>query len=212
MTLRGYSVLVYAIWLTLLLAFGFAIMRERWSLAFISFATLALSFLPVLFEERFRIKLPVTFFAGIVVFVFGTLFLGEAYDFYDLYWWWDIALHGGSAIGFGLIGFIFIFMMFEGDRYAAPHWALALMAFCVAVSVGAIWEIFEFAMDQTFGTNMQKSGLMDTMGDLIMDCLGAAVGAGAGYAYLEGRDKHGLPGLIREFVEKNRTHFKKWRR
>ena len=29
--------------------------------------------------------------------------------------------------------------------------------------IGAVWEIFEYGMDQTFGLNMQKSGLDDTM-------------------------------------------------
>ena len=112
-------------------------------------------------------------------------------------------------MGFGLIGFIFVFILFEGDKYAAPHWALALIAFCIAITIGTLWEVFEFAMDQVFGMNMQKSGLIDTMWDLIVDIIGAGVGAASGYGYLKGRSRHGLPGMISEFVAKNRRLFRR---
>lgn len=61
---------------------------------------------------------------------------------------------------------------------------VALFAFMFAVGMGALWEIFEFAMDQLFGMNMQKSGLIDTMWDLIVDTAGALVIALLGWVYL----------------------------
>jgi hypothetical protein len=69
--------------------------------------------------------------------------------------------------------------------------------------IGVVWEIFEFAMDQTFGLNMQKSGLMDTMEDLIVDCIGAAVGCSVGFVYLKGFKGGPLSATVREFVRKN---------
>ncbi len=209
MKLAGQSVVVYLIWAVLVLELAASVLNARYSLAFVALVTMALSLAPVFFADRFHIQLPVQFFAGIVVFIFGTVFLGEAFGFYEKYWWWDMLLHGGSAMGFGLIGFIFVFILFEGDKYAAPHWALALIAFCIAISIGALWEIFEFAMDQMFGMTMQKSGLMDTMGDLIVDVIGAGIGAAAGFAYLKGRTRFGLPGMIGEFVAKNRRFFRR---
>ncbi|MGB3314193.1 MAG: hypothetical protein WBB85_07255, partial [Albidovulum sp.] len=128
------------------------------------------------------------------------------------FWWWDLALHGGSAIAFGLVGFLFVFMLFEGDRYAAPAWAVAFASFCFALSIGTLWEIFEFAMDQAFGLNMQKSGLPDTMGDLIVNTFGAGIGALAGFFYLKRLELGGLTGLLQEFVQKNRQFFRKFRR
>jgi uncharacterized membrane protein YjdF len=121
-------------------------------------------------------------------------------------------MHGGSAIGFGLIGFVLIFMMFQGDKFAAPPSAIAFFAFCFAVAIGATWEIFEFGMDQLFGLNMQKSGLVDTMGDLIVDSIGALIGAGAGYAYLRGKQLGGMTGVIEDFIRRNPRFFRKWRR
>ncbi|MBV2359230.1 hypothetical protein KUH32_05570 [Thalassococcus sp. CAU 1522] len=204
---RNYA--VYAIWAFLTLELSVALVTGRWTTAFVAAATLGLSALPALFAARFDIRLPVSFFAAAVLFIFATIYLGEVGDFYERYWWWDIMLHGGSAMGFGLIGFLFVFMLFEGNRYAAPPIAVAFISFCFAVTIGAVWEIFEFGMDQLFGFNMQKSGLTDTMTDLIVNCAGAAVGAAAGYFYLKGRQLGGPIAAIEEFVRLNRRLFRK---
>jgi small basic protein len=204
--------IVQAIWGVMALSIVAAIFQGRWSLAFVALSTIVLSALPILFERRFDIRLPVNFFVAIVLFVVATIFLGEAFDFYERYWWWDVVLHGGSAVGFGLIGFVFVFMLFEGDRYNAPAWAVSFLAFCFSLSVGALWEIFEFAMDQSFGLNMQKSGLLDTMWDLIVDTIGATIGALAGFFFLKRREFGGLSGVIAEFVSLNRRYFRRMRR
>lgn len=209
---RRQSYLSQLIWLTLAMAFVVALATARWSLAFVSISALGLSLVPVLAERRLGIRLPLSFVAGIVAFVFATIFLGEAFDFYNRYWWWDIALHGGASVGFGLIGFLFTFMLFEGDRYAAPAWAVAFLGFCFAMTMGALWEIFEFGMDQAFGLNMQKSGLVDTMWDLILNTVGGSTGAFAGFLYLKGRSIGGLTQVLQEFISKNRRFFRKLRR
>lgn len=200
------------IWLALVVVAAGALLFGRWSLGFVALATLALSMLPACVARWAEIKVPRSFMAAIVLFVGGTIFLGEVFDFYERYWWWDIVMHGGSAIGFGLIGFVLVFMMFQGDRFAAPPSAVMLFSFCFAVAIGAFWEIFEFSMDQLFGLNMQKSGLRDTMGDLIVDAVGAFIGAGAGYLYLKGQGHWGLPGVIDEFIRNNPKLFRRFRK
>lgn len=112
-------------------------------------------------------------------------------------------MHGLSAIALGLIGFLFVYMLFNGDQFAAPPIAVAFVAYTFAVSIGVIWEIFEYTADHLMATNMQKTGLNDTMGDLIVDTIGAAIGAIVGYGYLKGQSA-GLPGrLINDFVALN---------
>ncbi|MFY0691088.1 MAG: hypothetical protein JXR14_04105 [Paracoccaceae bacterium] len=208
---REQSLITQVIWLTLVVSTLFALAVGRWSLAFVSLATLSLSVAPLILASRFRITLPVPFLAATTLFIFASVFMGEAFDFYERVWWWDLALHGASALGFGLFGFLFVFMLFEGDRYAAPAGALALISFCFAMMVGSIWEIFEFTMDQAFGLHMQKSGLVDTMFDLIVNAFGAGIAAISGYLYLIGR-AYGLPGtLIEEFVRRNRRLYQKSR-
>ncbi|SDH98501.1 hypothetical protein [Lutimaribacter saemankumensis] len=201
-----------AIWALLVFFLLDALFVGNWPLAFVSLATLLLSLAPVYVGRWAEIFVPPSFVAAITMFVGGTLFLGEVFDFYERFWWWDIAMHGGSAVGFGLIGFILVFMMFQGDRYAAPPLAIAFFAFCFALAIGAMWEIFEFAMDQAFGLNMQKSGLMDTMGDLIVDTGGALIGAGSGWAYLKWQSRGGLSRLIDDFVQRNPRFFRRFKR
>ena len=211
MNLRDQPLVVQVIWTILFIAAIWAAISMRWSVVFISLATFVVTLLPSILSSRLAIRLPTKFLGAIAVFAFATLFLGEVFDFYERYWWWDIALHGGSAVGFGLIGFLFVFFMFEGNKYAAPPVAVAFVAFCFAVTIGATWEIFEFAMDQFFGLNMQKSGLVDTMWDLIVDMIGASIGAAAGFFFLKGREVGGLAGLIHEFVLLNRRFYRKLR-
>ncbi|TDT78122.1 hypothetical protein BDE40_1428 [Litoreibacter halocynthiae] len=210
-SLKNQSPVLLLIWGLLLAVSLIALVLGRYSMAFVSFATFGLSLAPNLLASRFKIALPVPFVVAITMFLFATVFLGEAFDFYGRFWWWDIALHGTSAIGFGLTGFLFAFMLFEGDRFAAPHWALALIAFSIAMTTGALWEVFEFTMDSLFGLNMQKTGLDDTMGDLIVDAIGGALGSFAGYLYLTGSDKGLLAQPIRQFVALNRRLYLKSR-
>jgi len=185
-----------------------AALREVWPAVFVTSAALALTFLPGQLANRVGLRLPPSFLAAIALFIMATLYLGEVQDFYDRFWWWDLALHFGSAMGFGILGFLLVFMLFQGDRYAAPPWAVGALSFCLAMTVGVLWEIFEYAMDTFFGFNMMKSGLPDTMGDLIVDAIGAALAALAGVVYLLGRaGRLGAPFEL--FIATNRTRFRK---
>lgn len=182
--------------------------RGVWPALFVTLAAFALTVLPGLVASRVGLRFPPSFLASIALFVLATLYLGEVQDFYDRFWWWDLALHFGSAMGFGILGFLLVFMLFQGDRYAAPPWALGVLSFCLAMTVGVLWEVFEYGMDTLFGFNMMKSGLPDTMGDFIVNTLGAALAALAGVIYLLGRaGRLGAPFDL--FIETNRARFRK---
>jgi hypothetical protein len=91
---------------------------------------------------------------------------------------------------------------------------VALFAFLFAVSVGALWEIFEFSMDRVFGTTMQKpmfqdpSGLTDTMWDLIVDTLGAFMISALGWWYMKRKVHSFVDVWIRRFIERNPRLFR----
>lgn len=207
--LPGTSALVLSVIRALLaLEAAVAAWRGVWPAVFVTLVALALTVLPGHLASRMGLRLPPSFLAAIALFVLATLYLGEVYDFYDRFWWWDLVLHFGSAMGFGILGFLLILMLFHGDRYAAPPWAVGALSFCLAMTVGVLWEIFEYAMDSLFGFNMMKSGLPDTMGDFIVNTLGAALAAGAGVIYLLGRaGRLGAPFDL--FIETNRARFRK---
>ncbi len=203
------NIIIYIIWALLLGGAAWAIYEQHWASLLVTILTFTLTFAPMQFQRFYHIKIPIVFTSAIIIFTYFTLFLGEVGGFYERLWWWDVFLHAGAAIGFGLIGFLFMFMLFGGDKFAAPPIAIVWFAFCFGMTIGVLWEVFEFIIDQIFATNMQKSGLVDTMYDLIVDALGAMLGSMAGYFYLKGRWFGGLAKLIDQFVRENRKLFKK---
>ena len=167
---------------------------------------LLITFLPILLGKRFQVRIPHEFETLAVVFLYMSLFLGEVHGYYVRYWWWDTVLHVGSGFLLGLLGFLLVYVLNEKkdiDLQLHPGF-VALFAFMFAMGIGALWEIFEYGMDQIFGMNMQKSGLHDTMWDLIVDALGALVISTLGWGYMksEGSDSF-LERWIDSFVEKN---------
>lgn len=198
---------LYVIWAVLIGEALRGLVAGAYSVTFIAVGTIILTLAPLVSQRLLKVSLPSSFIVAIAAFLLGTLVLGEARDFYTLYWWWDLVLHAGSAMGFGLIGVILMLILVKGDKLSAAPITVSVFAFSFAVMIGVLWEIFEFWMDQSFGLNMQKSGLVDTMWDLIINCLGAGVGALAGWLYLSGHTRAPLAGWIGDFVRRNRRFF-----
>ena len=161
-----------------------------------------LTFAPALIERQLRVPLPVELTLITCVFLYASFALGEVRDFYEKIWWWDLALHGVAALTIGIIGFLAIYVFYMTQRIKVAAGWIATITFALAVSLGTIWEIFEFLMDWYFGLNMQKSGLVDTMTDLMINAVGAAIAAVIGYFYV--RDEDSLYGrrIIRTFVDR----------
>lgn len=200
---------IVGVWIAFALLAVTALVVDRPILAAVSTLALALTVAPLVLAARFQIVLPLPFVLALAGFLTASLLLGEAFDMYERIWWWDIALHTVAATGLGMAGFLFVLMLFEGARFAAPIWALTLIAACVAITLGVMWELFEFTMDHTFGLTMQKSGLNDTMGDLLADLIGATLGALTGTIYLTGRKFGFATALIVQFVRINGRYFRK---
>jgi len=194
--------------INLIIVFIGSIINQRWAVLFAVILTLILTFLPFLFEKRYKIYLPVEFEIVILIFIYATLFLGEVHGYYDKFWWWDVVLHTGSAIAFGFVGFMILFVLYRSKKIkASPKW-IAIFSFCFAVAIGAVWEIFEFSMDQIFGYGMQKNGLVDTMWDLIVDSLGALFASILGYFYVKKREIFLFGKALKRFEEENSELFR----
>jgi len=179
-----------------------ALIEQQWLGAFSGSVVLLLTFAPALIEHHLRVALPVELTLMTSVFLYASFALGEARDFYEKIWWWDLALHGVAALTIGIIGFLGIYVFYMTQRVQiAPGW-IATITFALAVSLGTMWEIFEFLMDWNFGLNMQKSGLVDTMTDLMINAAGAAIAAVIGYFYVHGSDSLYGRRLIRAIAER----------
>lgn len=194
----------------LVIGAGLAVWQHQWLTAATTGVILVVTLLPLMLGRRFQVFVPPEFEAFTIVFVFASLFLGEVGGYYTRFWWWDAALHTASGFLLGILGFLLVYVMNEKeeiDFHMNPGF-VAFFAFMFAVGMGALWEIFEFAMDGFFGFNMQKSGLVDTMWDLIVDTVGAAIIAILGYGWLRtaGPDSF-LERWIDSFIETNPRFF-----
>ena len=201
------NMMTWTLWAALVAMAAWGLWQGAWRTAFVAAITLLLTLAPLVIQRWADFRLPRMLMFFIVLFALCTLVLGEVFDFYETFWWWDVALHSGSAVMFGLFGFILIMLVFKGAQLQASPMMTAMFAFTFAMAVGAVWEIFEFGMDQIFGLNMQKSGIVDTMWDLIVDAIGGLIGAGAGYVYLRRGRAGPVSGVIDDMVAENAHKF-----
>ena len=195
----------------------YLLVESQWLSLFVVSLLLIVLFIPIIFRRRLQVDIPAEFHLTAVIFTFAALYLGEIQHFYQRVWWWDIALHGSAGLLMGIFGFLLIYILNESiriDIHLTPGF-IAFFAFTFAVSIGTIWEIFEFAMDQIFGLNMQKqmmddpSGLTDTMWDMIVNAAGAFIISLTGWWYLKSKRNYFVKEWIRKFIEKNPRLFKK---
>lgn len=184
--LRIHKLLTLTLQAILLVGTVLAVIQARWLVAAATAGIIVVTLLPIVLGRRFAVTIPPEFEVLAVVFVYASLFLGEIHGYYIRYWWWDAVLHTGSGFLLGILGFTLVYILNERADVnidMQPRF-VALFAFMFSVGMGALWEIFEFAMDQLFGLNMQKSGLIDTMWDLIVDAAGALAVSLLGWSYL----------------------------
>jgi uncharacterized membrane protein YjdF len=194
-----------------------ALWNGAWFTAAITTAIIGVTLLPLVVSRALHVYVPPQFQMLAIAFVFATLFLGEVRGYYTRYWWWDIVLHTSSGVLLGIIGFLLVHVLNEIEDIGLdlkPGF-VALFAFVFALAIGALWEVFEFAMDTLVGTTMQKpmlgddSGLTDTMWDLIVDGAGALVISLLGYRYLSRRKGESfLEAWIDAFVRANPRLFR----
>jgi hypothetical protein len=182
-----YQRLVWLLQVIMLVGLGLSILEQQWLNAVLIVGILLLTFVPMALTRRLQFPIPHEFELLAILFVFASLYLGEIREYYVRFWWWDLVLHMGSAFLLGIVGFLLVYVLNQQERVHLNMTAgfVALFAFAFAVAVGALWEIFEYVMDGTFGLNMQKSGLVDTMWDLIVNTAGALVMAALGYVYMK---------------------------
>lgn len=180
-----------------------------------SLIIMCVTFAPLIMASYFHLKIPLEFDTIAVVFIYMALFLGEVQGFYGRFWWWDMVLHAGSGFLLGITGFLLVYLLNEdkkADMHLTPGF-IALFAFTFSQGLGSLWEIFEFGMDQFFGLNMQKSGLVDTMWDLIINASAAATISLLGYGYLRTPSIDSfLERAIDQFIRENPRVFRKRRK
>ncbi len=208
---------------------------------FLCVLTLLLFNIPQIVDRRFHIKIPVALEIVILLFIYAHMILGEIRSFYTLFPYWDTMLHTINGFLMAAIGFSMIDILNRDPRVhisMSPVF-VAFVAFCFSMTIGVLWEFFEFSMDQLTASDMQKDffipavhsvalnpsglnevislpdiqktvvhymengeqvtyvmnggyldvGILDTMKDLMVNCLGALVFSAIGIVYIKNRGR-----------------------
>ena len=175
--------------------------------------------IPSLLAHKFKFEIPFFLYICYIVFLYCSIFLGEAQSFYYKIPHWDTILHAMSSLMLGFFGFMFITILNKDEHtlMSLSPFFVSLFAFCFAVAIGAIWEIYEFSLDGLMGFNMQKhtladgtplvghAALSDTMKDIIIDALGALAASIIGYVSLKKNKKWLIPKLTDKKVRELKT-------
>lgn len=132
---------------------------------FLCMLTLVLFLIPAFVDRRLNIKLPSVLEIIILLFAFSAEILGEINNFYGTFKSWDTMLHTLNGFMMAAIGFALIDILNNDPHFhftASPLF-VAFVAFCFSMTVGVVWEFFEFSMDYFFHTDMQKDFIYDTI-------------------------------------------------
>lgn len=208
---------------------------------FLCVLTLLLFNIPQIVDRRFHIKIPVALEIVILLFIYAHMILGEIRSFYTLFPYWDTMLHTINGFLMAAIGFSMIDILNRDPRVHISMSPLfvAFVAFCFLMTIGVLWEFFEFSMDQLTASDMQKDffitavhsvalnpsglnevislpdiqktvvyymengeqatyvmnggyldvGIIDTMKDLMVNCVGALVFSAIGIVYIKNRGR-----------------------
>ncbi len=157
--------------------------------------------LPGFLKKRLSLVVPSKMLLLYAIFLYCAIYLGEVRAFYYNVPHWDTVLHTFSGAMLGALGFSFVNFLNKTENipFNLSPLFVAVFTFCFAVALGVIWEVYEYSADVILKTNMQKFGLengtpfvgqaalSDTMKDLIVDCVGAAVISIVGYVSLKYR-------------------------
>lgn len=160
--------------------------------------------LPAALEQKWSFEIPNYMSILYFIFLYCAIYLGEVRNFYYAVPHWDTILHAFSSAMLGAFGFTLVRIFNDSEKVnvALSPLFISLFAFCFALAVGALWEIYEFTGDALFGLNMQKfrladgtelighSALGDTMKDIIIDTIGAFIVSLVGYLTLLGKKKY----------------------
>ena len=136
------------------------ILRGNFENVFMCILTLILFLIPIFIDRKLHIKLPNTLEIIIFLFIFSAEILGEVQNFYGVFKHWDTILHTLNGFLCAAIGFSMIDILNRKKRKNSLNKLsplfVAVVAFCFSMTIGVLWEFFEYGMDKTFNMDMQK--------------------------------------------------------
>lgn len=167
-----------AVYITLralvILALVAQVFNRNFENVFLCVLTLFLFTLPSFIERTVRIEIPDTLEIIILLFIFAAEILGEIRAYYVQFPYWDTMLHTLNGFLCAAIGFSLLDILNRNEKlkFSLSPVYLSVVAFCFSMTIGVLWEFFEFSMDQLFMLDMQKDTIVHTIGSVMLDPTG----------------------------------------
>lgn len=138
---------------------------------FLCALTLALFDIPAFVNKRLNIELPNMLEVIILLFIFAAEILGEIGSFYTYIPWWDTMLHTINGFLMAAIGFSLVDILNQNPKIGVNLSPLfvALVAFCFSMTVGVVWEFFEYNADLIAKTDMQKDFIIKSISSVALN-------------------------------------------
>ena len=166
---------VFIFWSVLRLIVILAMVRSAmlgmWDNVFICLLTLVLFMLPLFIRRRFGIELPSTMQMIIIFHIFACEILGELSCYYVKYEYWDTIMHTAWGFLCAALGFSLVDILNHDNRrhFSLSPAYVAIMAFCFSMTIGVLWEFFEFGADRLFMIDMQKDTIVTSFASVMLD-------------------------------------------
>ena len=150
------------------------IFNRNFENVFLCALTLLLLIVPSFIQVNFKIELPTGLEIILLLFIFAAEILGEIQAYYIKIPAWDTMLHTMNRFLMAAIGFSLVDILNRNERFSfklSPVF-VAIVAFCFSMTIGVIWEFFEFSMDRFFLLDMQKDTVVHTISSVMLDPTG----------------------------------------
>lgn len=138
---------------------------------FLGALTLVLFLIPRFLERELNVNIPVVLQSIIILFIFSAEILGEINAFYIKIPLWDTMLHTINGFLMAAIGFALIDIFNRSERFSlkmSPYF-VGFVGFCFSMTIGVLWEFFEFGMDTFMGMDMQKDWIVDSINSVMLN-------------------------------------------
>lgn len=148
--------------LSVLICLILEIINKNYHNVFLCILTLIMFMIPSIINKKLKIEFPSTLEAIIIMFIFSAQILGEIQNFYKIFKYWDTILHSINGFICAGIGFSLIDIINKNDKikFSLSSVFVTIVAFCFSMTIGVMWEFFEFTMDRYFNKDMQKDRIV----------------------------------------------------
>ena len=146
-------------------------MLRNYEGVFFCVLTILLFYIPSWLQVKLRIELPPALEITILCFIFAAEVLGEVNAFYVKVPNWDTMLHTLNGFLAAAVGFSLVVLLNDSEKltFDLSPFFLALVAFCFSMTIGVLWEFFEFSMDMLLHVDMQKDTIIHSINSVLLD-------------------------------------------